>query len=138
MSLILLITIGVAIINTVVIIICFVRGKVDGALAFLLSLVMVGMIGFGFICGFIVSDTVYTKLNPIEVEYKFYENSSNIIMVYGDKIYSSGKIKDLNAINNLDYFVFEEGYNAYGGTMKRRLHIVEKGKVDDYIEKALK
>ena len=138
MSLTLLIIIGITIVNIIVLVIFVGRDNADGAMSSLVSLFVVVTVGFGLICGVLPIYSGYTQLAPTEVEYKFYENSSKIIMVYDNRIYSSTSIKDLNAINNLDYFVLEEDNNAYGGTMQKHLHIVEKGKVDDYIEKALK
>lgn len=114
--------------------------KENGDMTFLgfLLIILTGVFGFGIACGVITSSTDYTKLDSTVVEYKYYEKYSTIIMMYDDTIYHSSEIKDLNAINNLDYFVFEEAINGYGARIKTNLHIVEKGKVDDYIEKAFK
>lgn len=138
MSLTLLITIIIVTICVAILVVGIIRDNGDMAFGGFLLTVITAIFGFGLACGVIPLSTNYTKLDSTVVEYKYYEKFSTIIMMYDDTIYNSGEIKDLNSINNLDYFVFEEDINGYGVVVKTKLHIVEKGKVDDYIEKAFK
>lgn len=138
MSLTLLITIIIVTICVAILVVGIIRDNGDMAFGGFLLTVITAIFGFGLACGVIPSSTNYTKLDSTVVEYKYYEKFSRIIMMYDDTIYYSSEIKDLNSMHNLDYFVFEEDINGYGVVVKTKLHIVEKGKVDDYIEKAFK
>lgn len=98
------------------------------------TVTIVGGIGFGLICGGLTWNSTYEKISPNKVETFIFKDNGIVASAYDGILYTSKDIKDLNAVNNVDYYTLVIEYNAYNSELRKRLYPIEKGKIDDYIK----
>lgn len=105
------------------------------AMIFLIgTITIVGGLGFGLICSVVTWNKTHQKISPDKVETNIFKNNGIVASAYDGRLYQSKDIKDLNAVNNIDYYILVIKYNAYNVETCRLLYPIEKGKINDCIK----
>lgn len=111
------------------------RDIVDFLIIFLIyDILIVGVIGFGAICGAIIKYETYEKISPDKVETFIFKDNGIVASSYEGHLYEFTEIEYLNSVNDIDYYALVRKFNAYHIETTKLLYPVKKGKIDDYIK----